>query len=869
MTSPFIGNNNTILNVLSEGSGGTINISAPFHSYGAVDNMMEQYPPVAMTSDSSGGYTSSASGSSAGSPFNAFDNDSTTTWTSLVNYNATSGVYTGATTTVTNVGNLSGEWLQLNFPSAIILNALMFAPGSLTAYANNWRLCARNSVAETWQVIHSETNTVANNTGGPIFQPFGLNPAFNTPYSSYLLIFLNAGPPTNSSGRDRITLQEVKFLGYPSTRANTGTWKLRRSVNLWIADFDATFRQPIGSQQPTINTVVVRPSSVDFARSAQQCMFSDNRVPFLMNTRGGFTAVAYVRLNSSAGDASANNECIFDFAKDIINGFDASIVLRRNGTSNAFEFYMQDTSSATVIAQIIGGTIVPGQWTTVVVRYTSSTNILELIQNQGTPITTTPTATVNNRLLTSLYIGRSNNPLDTVTLDGSVGGLIVYDRALTDAEVTTVTNGIYSQNQNVPPSFPDTPNRNIRIVLLPILTNTIFNSSCGSIVWSKNRWIAGGTRNAGGLYNFAYSNDGIAWTPADSAEYTVPASVGFNFGIVYNTLANGSGTGGNAEVTIPAGKWMLFALRDYLNYLFSLLPAPANTIQIGFSLTQLGRFTATTTASPKIYYLGSYGTLAIGLGFALMYPVATPSYAQTITAPNLPPNIIFTQSSNAVNQLATNGSMWVAGGQGSNSLAYSMDGVSWTGIGTTYFSASCNGVAWGNGRWVAVGSSTNKIATSTDGITWTGLGNIIFSSIGNKVAWNGTRWVAVGQGTNTIAYSNDGITWTGLSNTIFFTSGQDVAWNGKLWVAVGQGTNNVATSTDGITWVGRGLQQNTNAIGQRVCWNGSYWLVTLGLSTTTTGINMFIISQDGINWTGYTGQSLSRGSLRVVTSRFS
>ena len=107
-------------------------------------------------------------------------------------------------------------------------------------------------------------------------------------------------------------------------------------------------------------------------------------------------------------------------------------------------------------------------------------------------------------------------------------------------------------------------------------------------------------------------------------------------------------------------------------------------------------------------------------------------------------------------------------------------------------------------NWVAVGNGDNTIAYSSDGITWTGLGNSIFSDTGRGVAWNGTMWVAVGEGTNTIAYSYDGITWTEVSGStsIFSTNGCGVAWNGKFWIAVGQGINSIAYSYDGITWTG-------------------------------------------------------------------
>ncbi len=65
--------------------------------------------------------------------------------------------------------------------------------------------------------------------------------------------------------------------------------------------------------------------------------------------------------------------------------------------------------------------------------------------------------------------------------------------------------------------------------------------------------------------------------------------------------------------------------------------------------------------------------------------------------------------------------------------------------------------------WVAGGDGINRLAYSYDGINWTGLGTIIFN-FALCAAWNGTMWVAGGAGSgggNTLAYSYDGINWTG------------------------------------------------------------------------------------------------------------
>ena len=102
-------------------------------------------------------------------------------------------------------------------------------------------------------------------------------------------------------------------------------------------------------------------------------------------------------------------------------------------------------------------------------------------------------------------------------------------------------------------------------------------------------------------------------------------------------------------------------------------------------------------------------------------------------------------------------------------------------------------------RWVAVGSGTNKIAYSSDGITWTGVtgtsASIFTAGYGvaynnyreNRIVFPTNRMVAVGLGTNKIAYSDDnGETWTAVATSPFTSAGHSVAWNGTRWVADGQ-----------------------------------------------------------------------------------
>jgi hypothetical protein len=65
-------------------------------------------------------------------------------------------------------------------------------------------------------------------------------------------------------------------------------------------------------------------------------------------------------------------------------------------------------------------------------------------------------------------------------------------------------------------------------------------------------------------------------------------------------------------------------------------------------------------------------------------------------------------------------------GQGTNSLAYSSDGITWSGTtnGNTIFSFATYCVTWAGTKWVAGGvGGPNQLATSTDGLTWSATTN--------------------------------------------------------------------------------------------------------------------------------------------------
>jgi hypothetical protein len=89
---------------------------------------------------------------------------------------------------------------------------------------------------------------------------------------------------------------------------------------------------------------------------------------------------------------------------------------------------------------------------------------------------------------------------------------------------------------------------------------------------------------------------------------------------------------------------------------------------------------------------------------------------------------------------------------------------------TTNFTSLISFCANSNGNMImASGKGTNTLAYSYDGINWTGLSNNVFNSESFSVKWNGKFWIGTGTGTGnyTIAISSDGLKWSPIKNSLF------------------------------------------------------------------------------------------------------
>jgi len=199
--------------------------------------------------------------------------------------------------------------------------------------------------------------------------------------------------------------------------------------------------------------------------------------------------------------------------------------------------------------------------------------------------------------------------------------------------------------------------------------------------------------------------------------------------------------------------------------------------------------------------------------------------------------------------VAYNGAVWVAGGLGTSPLAYSSNGITWTPAVSTGGLTACYAAAWsGTSYWLAGG---NTIVTSPNGLTWTSAGAYPFSGSSCRgLATNGTLWVAVSNanGNNVAKSINGGSTWTiDASASVLFPNGcYSVAYNGSRWVLGGDNnTNTLAYSDNATTWV---VSNSPGVLVQQasaVAWNGSQWVATGQLN----GSSAVVTSTDGATWT--------------------
>jgi hypothetical protein len=406
------------------------------------------------------------------------------------------------------------------------------------------------------------------------------------------------------------------------------------------------------------------------------------------------------------------------------------------------------------------------------------------------------------------------------------------------------------------------------------------NSRISGLNFLNGLFLAGGNKDTvNNTYNIAYSSNGINWTGTLLTTASYAQTGIYNFGYTSNAggIYHAVGDGGNCVM--------------YSTNALNWSTCYANTPSTTFS-GQACFVIPTNLPPPPPMWLSSSGLS----GKSLAYSTNAVNWTAFAAGGGI-------DAQGGMDTLQYNGSIWV-GKTGNGTLQYcsNSNGTNWT-FATTGSTSTFNGtntptwLAYGKGCWVCGGASGNgnTLAYSANGVTWTGLGKLVpFNANSNSVIFNaylGVFMTTGNGGANTYGYSSNGIHWTGFStagvlkivassttnmivasinNTLSYTTGglgsafttcpslptgfsnnsiTGLGFANNLFFAGCQNgfTYTLAYSANGINWTGVVLSTLTNNLAYTYAFNYS----PLGkvYNAAGQGGNCMLYSTDAINWT--------------------
>ena len=302
-----------------------------------------------------------------------------------------------------------------------------------------------------------------------------------------------------------------------------------------------------------------------------------------------------------------------------------------------------------------------------------------------------------------------------------------------------------------------------------------------SVTWNSyaNRFVATGN----GTTPVVYSNDGgSTWTPANQQPQQQAIAVAGGGG-----AAAGTGTVSPITYTTDGKTWsQAIGAKEVFGASATVLCvkygqtstaiSPNGRIWVAGATSGSNSCLAFSQNGIRWTAIASANTM-IGAVRAITYaPVEKMRGASTGTS---------SSSSAATAASGVGNGVWVAGGDTTNSLIFSYDGISWSEVpGSLAILNTCNACAFGNGVFVAGGSAgsadpTAVLAYSVDGINWQPIrgtkSRISVSATVQCITYGSDErgrglWVAgasyvSGNPTITLLYSYNGIDWIGINDS--------------------------------------------------------------------------------------------------------
>ena len=401
---------------------------------------------------SAGGYLVSAS-SETTPAWQAFDKNTTTQWTSAQTYTGTTGLYSGAVSTLVNGAPYAGEWIQIQLPaSSNLFNfSLSVTSGSLYQAPLSWQIAGSND-GSTWSTVYAVVDIPFTAAG-----TFFYVPQYPSVYSYYRLIVnvrnqnstdgylsipelgLNVNTPTQNFYAQRLG----ELLTIPASGITVQNWITNSiappNVLTWYDQSGqgnhATQQSNVGvvnfAQSFPYNVQIVNPINTTFSGTATNYL----ACPPMNLTPASTGITAIVRVVFSAASTGQNNyERIIDFG--IANG-------SLNGNITIFRISTSSTIGATICngstqGSAQGGQIIQNRVTTIAMKYDPKTQILSLYQDGVYLAGAGAAAAAQDAVRPYCYIGRPSNNIADNMFTGYIYGFQFYNAALPDATIISI-----------------------------------------------------------------------------------------------------------------------------------------------------------------------------------------------------------------------------------------------------------------------------------------------------------------------------------------------------------------------------------------------------------------------------------------------
>ena len=208
---------------------------------------------------------------------------------------------------------------------------------------------------------------------------------------------------------------------------------------------------------------------VEFNRSMQHSYSAqgESYQGLLVNSNGGLTIAALVCFRSTSWNETI---CAFD-----------GVTFRRYQGTDALEVELYETPSGWLAAESYSfqtsGAIVDGEWAMFVARYTLSSGVMELYKDGVLLNSISGVNVINNTNLGPGFRSEIGSNLQNGYFDGDMASVVVYDRSLSDPEMTQMTTFCRTGVGSMPTPEGTFIRVNLHATQLAVPNNVLFANS--------------------------------------------------------------------------------------------------------------------------------------------------------------------------------------------------------------------------------------------------------------------------------------------------------------------------------------------------------------------------------------------------------